>query len=177
MNASRAFASNIAGGMSSYVFRMSGKEPVWPAAEYAPGMPTGLSPMNQRSTPSTRRTCGTCSPHRLATRLVQTSAGSVMWVSMSTTRYRSNRAAMGAPSERRPPYQSRPAPAGTGRFASFARVRLLLLEDDQETADALAQGLARDGHEVVRAGDVAGALARIAERSFDAAVLDLMVPG
>jgi DNA-binding response OmpR family regulator len=63
------------------------------------------------------------------------------------------------------------------RFASFARVRLLLLEDDQETADALAQGLGREGHEAVVARDVASALARIAEGRFDAAVLDLMVPG
>jgi DNA-binding response OmpR family regulator len=53
----------------------------------------------------------------------------------------------------------------------------LLLEDDQETADALAQGLGREGHEVVLARDVAGALARIGEGRFDAAVLDLMVPG
>ena len=65
---------------------MSGKEPVWPAAEYAPGMPTGLSPMNQRSAPFTFRTCGTCSPHFFGSRLVQTSAGSVTWVSMSMTR-------------------------------------------------------------------------------------------
>jgi DNA-binding response OmpR family regulator len=62
-------------------------------------------------------------------------------------------------------------------FASLARVRLLLLEDDQETADALAKGLGREGHEVVVARDVGGALARVAEGRFDAAVLDLMVPG
>jgi DNA-binding response OmpR family regulator len=70
------------------------------------------------------------------------------------------------------------SPAAPGpRFASFARVRLLLLEDDQETADALANGLRREGHEVVVAGDVGGAHARISEERFDAAVLDLMVPG
>jgi DNA-binding response OmpR family regulator len=63
------------------------------------------------------------------------------------------------------------------RFASLARVRLLLLEDDRETADTLAQGLGREGHDVVVARDVDAALARIAEGRFDAAVLDVMVPG
>jgi two-component system copper resistance phosphate regulon response regulator CusR len=70
--------------------------------------------------------------------------------------------------------RARIAPA---RFASFARVRLLLLEDDQETADTLAQGLGREGHEVTVAHDVAGALAFVGAGGFDAAVLDLMVPG
>jgi DNA-binding response OmpR family regulator len=56
-------------------------------------------------------------------------------------------------------------------------VRLLLLEDDQETADTLAQGLGREGHDVVVAHDVPEALARVAEGRFDAAVLDVMVPG
>jgi DNA-binding response OmpR family regulator len=63
------------------------------------------------------------------------------------------------------------------RFASLARVRLLLLEDDRETADTLAQGLGREGHDVTVARDVAGALALVEEDRFDAAVLDLMVPG
>ena len=63
------------------------------------------------------------------------------------------------------------------RFASFARVRVLLLEDDQETAETLAQGLGQEGHEVSLAQDVRSALALVAEKRFDAAVLDLMVPG
>jgi DNA-binding response OmpR family regulator len=62
-------------------------------------------------------------------------------------------------------------------FASFARVRVLLLEDDQETAETLAQGLGQEGHEVALAKDVRSALALVAEHRFDAAVLDLMVPG
>jgi DNA-binding response OmpR family regulator len=56
-------------------------------------------------------------------------------------------------------------------------VRVLLLEDDQETAETLAKGLGQEGHEVAVARDVPTALALVAETSFDAAVLDLMVPG
>jgi DNA-binding response OmpR family regulator len=56
-------------------------------------------------------------------------------------------------------------------------VRILLLEDDRETAETLAAGLGQEGHEVVVAHDVSAALARVAEAGFDAAVLDLMVPG
>lgn len=56
-------------------------------------------------------------------------------------------------------------------------MRLLLLEDDQETADTLAQGLGREGHDVTVVRDVPAALACIHAARFDAAVLDLMVPG
>ena len=59
---------------------------------------------------------------------------------------------------------------------TFARMRILLLEDDQETAEALAKGLSNEGHQVSVAGDVAAASALIASMSFDAAVLDVMVP-
>jgi len=60
---------------------------------------------------------------------------------------------------------------------AFGRMRILLLEDDQETADALAKGLSNEGHQVSVARDVAAASALIASTSFDAAVLDVMVPG
>ena len=56
-------------------------------------------------------------------------------------------------------------------------MRVLLLEDDQETAETLAKGLGQEGHEVAVARDVPTALALVAGKSFDAAVLDLMVPG
>jgi DNA-binding response OmpR family regulator len=56
-------------------------------------------------------------------------------------------------------------------------MRILLLEDDQETAEAVAKGLAREGHEVASACDVTSALAHLATTRFDAAVLDLSVPG
>jgi two-component system OmpR family response regulator len=58
-----------------------------------------------------------------------------------------------------------------------ARMRILLLEDDQETAEALAEGLAHEGHEVAAARDVGAAEALLAASVFDAGVLDVMVPG
>lgn len=63
------------------------------------------------------------------------------------------------------------------RSASLARVQILLLEDDRETGETLAQGLGQEGHEVSLARDVPSALALVAKNRFDAAVLDLMVPG
>lgn len=75
------------------------------------------------------------------------------------------------------PVTGAPRFSRSAHFASLARVRILLLEDDRETAETLAAGLAREGHAVVVAHDVDAALARIAEAGFDAAVLDLMVPG
>jgi DNA-binding response OmpR family regulator len=56
-------------------------------------------------------------------------------------------------------------------------MRILLLEDDLETADAIAKGLEQEGHQVSPARDVAAARALIASTSFDAAVLDVLVPG
>jgi DNA-binding response OmpR family regulator len=56
-------------------------------------------------------------------------------------------------------------------------MRILLLEDDQETAEALVKGLAQEGYEVSAAPDVASARAWISNMAFDAAVLDVMVPG
>jgi DNA-binding response OmpR family regulator len=56
-------------------------------------------------------------------------------------------------------------------------MRILLLEDDQETAEALVKGLAHEGHEVSAARDVESARAWISKTAFDAAVLDVMVPG
>jgi DNA-binding response OmpR family regulator len=56
-------------------------------------------------------------------------------------------------------------------------VKILVLEDDAPTAAALETGLAREGHAVRVARDVAAALAAIQRESFDVAVLDLAVPG
>ena len=56
-------------------------------------------------------------------------------------------------------------------------MRILLLEDDHETAEALVKGLAQEGHDVEAAADVEGARRSLAATSFDAAVLDVMVPG
>jgi two-component system OmpR family response regulator len=56
-------------------------------------------------------------------------------------------------------------------------VRILLLEDDVVTAGAVASGLAHRGYDVEHVPDVATALAAIDRVGFDAAVLDVMVPG
>jgi len=56
-------------------------------------------------------------------------------------------------------------------------MRILLLEDDVETAGAIARGCRNEGHEVSVAGEVGSALALVDSQPFDAAVLDLMVPG
>ena len=56
-------------------------------------------------------------------------------------------------------------------------MRVLLLEDDAETASAVAAGLASRGYDVERAGSVGEALAACKQWRFDAAILDLMVPG
>jgi DNA-binding response OmpR family regulator len=56
-------------------------------------------------------------------------------------------------------------------------MRILLLEDDRETASALERGLAREGHSVSLACDVVSALRLVEERCYDAAVLDVVVPG
>jgi DNA-binding response OmpR family regulator len=56
-------------------------------------------------------------------------------------------------------------------------VRILLLEDDLETAETLAKGLAQEAYEVALARDVPAALALVGAQQFDVAVLDVMVPG
>jgi DNA-binding response OmpR family regulator len=55
--------------------------------------------------------------------------------------------------------------------------QLLLLEDDAATASAVAAGFGSLGFAVCQAAEVGEALALVASRSFDAAILDLMVPG
>jgi len=56
-------------------------------------------------------------------------------------------------------------------------VHILLLEDDPPTADALRAGFTRSGFEVTWAASAADALAAVARTRFDAAILDVMVPG
>ena len=64
-----------------------------------------------------------------------------------------------------------------GASLAFPRMRILLLEDDRETAEALVKGLAQEGHDVSAAHDVESAREAVASGAFDAAVLDVMVPG
>ena len=60
---------------------------------------------------------------------------------------------------------------------TLAVVRVLLLEDDVATAEAVASGLSARGYEVIHAAD-ADAVAAIGLRQpLDVAILDLMVPG
>lgn len=54
---------------------------------------------------------------------------------------------------------------------------ILLLEDDAVTANSVAAGLRHQGYEVEAVGDVASARAAIERVAFDAAILDVMVPG
>jgi DNA-binding response OmpR family regulator len=56
-------------------------------------------------------------------------------------------------------------------------VRILLLEDDPVTSEAVARGLEANGYFVTSVPDVAGAREALRRHVFDAAILDLMVPG
>ncbi len=56
-------------------------------------------------------------------------------------------------------------------------MRILLLEDDAETARAIERGLTAHGFEVALAGSVSAARDAIHSQRPDAAILDLMVPG
>lgn len=55
-------------------------------------------------------------------------------------------------------------------------MRILVLEDDPATAGAVVDGLRGRGYEVLHAGDALAARELAERHSFDAAVLDLMVP-
>jgi DNA-binding response OmpR family regulator len=56
-------------------------------------------------------------------------------------------------------------------------VRILLLEDDAETSEAVAFGLEANAYAVNAVSDVASAKAALGQYSFDAAILDVMIPG
>jgi len=53
---------------------------------------------------------------------------------------------------------------------------LLIIDDDEDFADAVATACRADGHEVTVENDAAQAEARCAERRPDAVVLDVMFP-
>src|SRR4051794_12128995 len=55
-------------------------------------------------------------------------------------------------------------------------MRLLVVEDESDLADALARGLRREGYAVDVAGDGAGAPARLAVNAYDLVCLDLNLP-
>ena len=56
-------------------------------------------------------------------------------------------------------------------------MRILMLEDEADIAQAVVDALTRDHHHVVWAADVEAADAARAERSFDLAVLDVIIGG
>ena len=59
----------------------------------------------------------------------------------------------------------------------MSRNRILLADDDQELAQLLRDFLTRDGFDVVLAHDADSAMAAARQESFDAPVLDVMMPG
>jgi len=56
-------------------------------------------------------------------------------------------------------------------------MQILVIEDEQRMAELLRQGLEEEGHSVVSAGNGRDALAMAESYSFDAIVLDVMLPG
>ncbi|MFL6844028.1 MAG: winged helix-turn-helix domain-containing protein [Allosphingosinicella sp.] len=55
--------------------------------------------------------------------------------------------------------------------------KILLVEDDRETADYLVRGLCEESHNVEHAADGREGLFRASDGSFDLIILDRMVPG
>src|SRR4051812_46842229 len=55
--------------------------------------------------------------------------------------------------------------------------KILLVEDDRETADYLVRGLCEESHNVEHAADGREGLFRASDGSFDLVILDRMVPG
>jgi DNA-binding response OmpR family regulator len=56
-------------------------------------------------------------------------------------------------------------------------MQVLVVEDERRMAELLRQGLEEEGHSVVLAGDGREGLAMAESHSFDAIVLDVMLPG
>ncbi|HEX7887126.1 MAG TPA: response regulator transcription factor [Phenylobacterium sp.] len=55
-------------------------------------------------------------------------------------------------------------------------MRILIVEDDAEAADAMARGLTEAGHQCVRGGDGEQGLAAARDGEFDVMVVDRMMP-
>jgi DNA-binding response OmpR family regulator len=62
------------------------------------------------------------------------------------------------------------------RPGTFPPVRILVVEDEIELADAVATGLRREGYAVDVANDVAGAVDRLVVSAYDLVTLDLNLP-
>ena len=68
-------------------------------------------------------------------------------------------------------------PAVPTPAAAEPGARILLVEDESDVAAALSRVLERDGHHVVTATSVGGALDALRDEAFDLVVADLMLPG
>jgi two-component system OmpR family response regulator len=69
------------------------------------------------------------------------------------------------------------SPAGPRRFkASAPHMRVLLVEDDRQTADYVRSGLGGDGWEVAVAADGLEALEQARRAGFDVLIIDRMLP-
>ena len=55
------------------------------------------------------------------------------------------------------------------------RIRVLVVDDDEGHAEALADGLEMDDHECVIATSGTAGIAQLGERSFDAVLTDLIM--
>ena len=73
-------------------------------------------------------------------------------------------------------YGNGAAPAPSPAPPPAARLRVLIVEDSPDAADALARVLTRAGHTVRTAGDGAGALRAVREHRPDVALLDIQLP-
>ena len=56
-------------------------------------------------------------------------------------------------------------------------MRIILIEDDRETADFVQDGLKSAGHDVAHAADGTSGLARLEGETFDVAIVDRLLPG
>jgi two-component system OmpR family response regulator len=65
----------------------------------------------------------------------------------------------------------------TGKIATAVPVRLLVIEDDQETADEIVSEFSEAGYDVKHAGDGPQGLALAGSGAFDIIVMDRMLPG
>ena len=70
----------------------------------------------------------------------------------------------------------RPVPADSGPATAIDSCRILVVDDHQSNRDLLARHLARDGHDVVTAGDGELGLRLAEEGAFDLVLLDLLMP-
>jgi two-component system OmpR family response regulator len=65
----------------------------------------------------------------------------------------------------------------TAASGGVEELRILLIEDDAETADYVANGLREEGHLIARAADGNDALVSAMSEAFDLLIVDRMIPG